>query len=114
MTYDKTIDKELNQEQIPQIVLILAGKRAQNTRRATIKHGALASGNGGGIVGRNLLVVLAHQDHAGHEGAEYLREDVVGDFFPWEALPIGEAEGDGLVHVLVEGNIEGDMGSVRD
>lgn len=49
-----------------------------------------------GGVGGDLLVVLAHQDEAGDEGAEDLGEDVHGDFFPGEVLPDGEADCNGL------------------
>lgn len=44
-------------------------------------------------------MVLSDEKEAGHEGAEDLGEDVVGDLLPREPLPYGKANGDGGVEV---------------
>lgn len=94
--YDVAVDEELDQKQIPQVMLCLAGERAQHAGGPAVIDGGAGLGERLGVEGGELLVVLAHQDQAGHEGAEDLGEDVGGHFFPGEVLPDGEADGDGL------------------
>lgn len=46
-------------------------------------------------------MILAIDEKTGHEGTEDLGEDVVGDFFPREALPSCKADCHGWVEVAV-------------
>ena len=94
-TYDKTVDEEFDQEQT-QIALVRARKRAKDVGWATIVHKTLSSRKGGGFKSRNLLMILTHNHKAGHEGTEYLCEDIVRNFLPRKSLPHSETNGQGL------------------
>ena len=63
-----------------------------------------------GFGGLYLRPVASHENEAGHEGAENLREDVVWDFAPGKALPDGEAQGYGGVEVATGYLSAGDDG----
>lgn len=58
----------------------------------------------------NFGPVASHEQQASNEGAEDLRENVVWHFPPREALPDGEADGDGGVEVAAGDWCAGDDG----
>ena len=100
-TYDKAVDEEFDQEQA-QIVLVRARERAKDVGWAAIVHKTLSSRKGGGFKSRNLLMILTHKHKAGHEGTEYLCEDIVRNFLPRKSLPDSETNGyslQGLVNI---------------
>ena len=94
-TYYKAVDEEFDQEQI-QTILVRARKRAKDVGWATIVHKTLSSRKGGGFKSSNLLMILTHKHKTGHEGTEYLCEDVVRNFLPRKPLPDSETNGYGL------------------
>lgn len=49
--------------------------------------------------GRHLRMILAHKEKSCQERAKDLGEDVVRDLLPREALPYGEANGNGRVEM---------------
>lgn len=109
-TYNEAVNKPLNQEQVPQIVLRLAWKRAQDACGPTIEHRTLSCSLSRCCIGRNLLVVLAHENETSYERSEDLGKDVHGHFLPWKALPIREANRDSRVEVASGSRRTGDNG----
>lgn len=44
-------------------------------------------------------MILAHENHTGHECSKDLCKDIVRDLLPWEALPVRQTDGDGGMEV---------------
>lgn len=93
------VDEELDHEEITQVVLGLTREGTENAGRAAIENTRQAFRGKGGIILKELYAVHAHDEQTSHERAHDLREDVVRNLAPWEALPEGKAKGDGRVEV---------------
>lgn len=61
MTYNETIDEEFDEEQVSE-ALRWEWETAEDTRRATVIHGAMAEHDGSFSESDNLLTILTH-DH---------------------------------------------------
>jgi hypothetical protein len=79
------VNKELLEEQIPLVRLIGVRKRAEYTGYAAVVDRGAVRFQVDGFCGLDLRPVTGHEEEAGNEGAEDLREDVVRNFAPWEA-----------------------------
>ena len=72
-------------------------------------HGAVF-GEVGRFLDLDLWPVAAHEEHACHEGAEDLGEDIVRNLLPGKTLPDREADGDSWVEVPARDGRAGDDG----
>lgn len=96
---DEGIHKELLHEEIALVRLVGVWVGAEDGGDAAVEvHGAVGR-DVGSLGGLDFRPVAAQQKTAGDEGAEDLREDVVGDFTPGEAGEEGEGEGYGWVEL---------------
>ncbi|KAL9107398.1 MAG: hypothetical protein Q9227_007682 [Pyrenula ochraceoflavens] len=107
---DEAVDEEFLEEEVALVGLVGVGEDAEDGGGAAVEDCGAVLGDVGVSKCGDLGPVGAHEDHAGHEGAEDLGEDVVGDFAPGEALPEGETDGDGWVEVTARDGGAGDDG----
>ena len=107
---DEAVDEELLEEEIALVRLIGVGERAEDAGDAAVEGRRAVRFQVDRLGRLDLGPVAAHEQEPGDEGAEDLREDVVGHFAPGEALPDGEAERDGRVEVATGDGGAGDDG----
>ena len=96
---DEAVDEELLKEEVPLVRLVGVGVCAEDTSYATVVVDCTMGLEISGLGGLDLGPIAAHEQETGDESTEDLREDVVRDFLPGEALPDGEADRDGGVEV---------------
>ena len=99
-TYDKGVNEEFNEKQISQ-TLIGVRERDQQASRPTVDVQSRRTALGQRLLFEelHLLPIHTNHEHASNEGAKDLREDVVRNFLPWEALPDSETNRDGGVEM---------------
>ena len=107
---DEAVDEEFLEEEVTLVCLVGIWKRAEDARHAAVEGRRAVRLQVECLGGLDLGPVAAHQQQACDESAKDLREDVVGDFAPREALPDSEAECDSGVEVATGNRGAGDDG----
>ena len=101
-TYNKGIDKELDQEDVA-VGLGRQGKGAKNGTGSSRRIEGYFHGHRYLFECCNFLVVLAHEDQGSHKSTKDLSKNIIGNLLEGKALPDSKGNRDGRVEVATTG-----------